>query len=141
MHMPIFFLLLAVGTFLYFPRLAKALVGLGLLGCLAVAGIVGFQIVEHSRAAERAQHPTDPADIQVLADYAFLTHRLDAGRDGDTEPSQEELHCAVYGQERPMTERTRVACRLAVLQIQAHPMPTGLPAVSPPPASPPAPRR
>jgi hypothetical protein len=70
-----------------------------------------------------------------------VAHRPDAGLQGDTDPTQEELHCAVYGQERPMTERTRAACRLAVLQIQAHATPTVLPAVAPRPARPPVPRR
>src|SRR5437870_4642036 len=84
--MHLWLLLLAVGTFLCFPRLAKALVALGLLGCLVVAGIVGYQILDRQLQEDR--------DRQRYAQecHAFFAAPAPAG-----EPTVEELHRAVYG--------------------------------------------
>ncbi|SRR6266540_4099542 len=153
MHYGLVLLILALGTFVFFPRLAKALVGLALVGCLIVAGIVGYQLATSQSPEEQVRQQSEtarlmvlasqqvgqpvPAEIQAHADYAFVTQRHDAGLDRDREPSVDELHCVVYGQERPMTEATRGACRTAVLQIEASsappaPAPRALPASAPP---------
>src|SRR6266446_3469500 len=101
-------LVLVVGTFLYFPRLAKALVGLGLLGCLVVAGIVGYQMVAHTAVDSRVTHPPDAGERQGMLAFPFLLDNV-SGRTF----SSDEAGCLSHGDRFPLTPRTQAACRKA----------------------------
>jgi len=134
--MHVWLLLFALGTLLFFPRLAKALVALGLLGCLVMAGFVGYKILDMQlqEARDRQRDAQKAAQAQAEADYAFLKQRHDAGLDQDNLAAQS---CVLNGT-RLMFVEIRDTCRQAMLQIrevemakyerlyglQAHPNPS-----------------
>ena len=124
--MVVFIIILALGTFLFFPRLAKALVGLALLGVLAGAIYIATCIYHEEFVARPAResaslgrHTTPPSweasKAQAEADYALLTQRHAAGLDRDNLAAQS---CVLNGT-RLMFVEIREVCRQAVLALPA----------------------
>jgi hypothetical protein len=94
-------IILALGTFWFFPRLAQALVALALLGGLIVAGVVVYQIIDHKQAPDAAsvlaKVPTPAATLAQEPSVDDLIRAVD----GDTPPAPcqtgRELVLEVFG--------------------------------------------
>jgi hypothetical protein len=70
MHYGLVLLLLALGTCVYFPRLAKLLVGLGLVGVLAFVLVAVGQGIKQDKDRARLEQETAARSAQVQAQAA-----------------------------------------------------------------------